>query len=322
MITEKYFCFILLLFVLGSCKKENDPGSGGTKPNFTLGKNRFTINIDGDEREYFVHVPRSYHGTVSVPVAFMLHGTSGDGEKFYNISGWKELGEVENIITVFPSSWKYCIKDIDGIKTTTKWNVPPDAEWTYCAGQVPRDDIKFLKAIISELDVKYTIDLHRIYLSGFSNGGQMAAKCAIEMGDVFAAIAENAGSFYKDSTYVPRRKLPVIFQVGNIDYGPGNTGPAVALSKLESILSTAGKGIVYNDIAQRHIKYFTLDPKYTMSGDTTNIRVANYKPATGSGYEFRFMFVSGLDHIYPNGVNHPVYSAKLHWDWMKQYTKP
>ena len=27
------------------------------------------------------------------PVAFMFHGTGGDGEKFYNISGWKEKAD-------------------------------------------------------------------------------------------------------------------------------------------------------------------------------------------------------------------------------------
>jgi hypothetical protein len=29
---------------------------------------------------------------MATPVVFMLHGTSGGGEKFYNISGWKEVG--------------------------------------------------------------------------------------------------------------------------------------------------------------------------------------------------------------------------------------
>ena len=319
------FVYVTLMVAI-ACQKDNNPGTGTTKSDFTPGKNRFTIKIDGDDREYFVHVPKSYKGTAAVPVSFMLHGTSGDGEKFYNISGWKEVGETENIITVFPSSWKYCITDpIAGPRTTTKWNTVPDSDWTFCNGQTPRDDIKFLTAILSELESKYLIDLHRIYLSGFSNGGQMAAKCAIELSDKFAAIAENAGSFYIDFIYTPKRKLPVIFQIGNEDYGPDGTGPTIPLSKLDFLLSPSGQTVLngrHNGIAQRHINDFMLNPKYTLSGDTTSARVANYTPSSGSGYEFRFILVSGLDHQYPNGINHPMTAARLHWEWMKQYTRP
>ena len=41
----------------------------------------------------------------------------------------------------------------------------------------------------------YKVDAKRIYLNGFSNGGQMAAKCAIEMSDVLAAVCSNASAF-------------------------------------------------------------------------------------------------------------------------------
>ncbi|MEZ4893770.1 MAG: hypothetical protein R2778_12245 [Saprospiraceae bacterium] len=53
------------------------------------------------------------------------------------------------------------------------------------------------------------------YLVGFSNGGAMAAKCAVEMSDVLATVVESASSpFYLDSvTYTPKRKLPVTFQI-------------------------------------------------------------------------------------------------------------
>lgn len=162
---------------------------------FVKGKNRFLIQVDGDTREYFVHVPTNYDGTTNLPVVFMLHGTSGNGEKFYNESGWVEVGNDENIITVFPSSWRYCIIT-DGVqKNTTKWNTLPDADWSLCTGQTARDDIKFLKRVITELKAKFAVDTTKIYLEGFSNGGQMAAKCTIEMSDIFAAIVENAGSF-------------------------------------------------------------------------------------------------------------------------------
>ena len=111
---------VISIFYIACNKKEN---SGTTQKEYVVGKNRFTTLIDGLEREYYVHVPKSYAASSAVPLVFMLHGTSGNGEEFYINSGWKEVGETNNLITVFPSSWRYCIIDEDGVrKTTTKWN--------------------------------------------------------------------------------------------------------------------------------------------------------------------------------------------------------
>ncbi|MDX2280851.1 MAG: PHB depolymerase family esterase [Saprospiraceae bacterium] len=296
------------------------------EPTFTVGKNRFTTQIDGDEREYFVHVPAGYTGNSATPIVFMLHGTSGNGEEFYNKSGWREVGESNNILTVFPSSWRHCIKDEDGtIKNTTKWNSQP-AEWTYCANETPRDDIKFLKTIISEMNAKFNIDSKRIYLVGFSNGGQMAAKCTIVMSDQFAAIVESASSLFYDSTYTPLRKMPILFQVGNEDYGPGNTGPAIPLSLLDTLISTPDLPLrngKYYRIAHTHTVSFGLDPNFTIGGDTTSVAYAVYKPLiTNPLNSFRFVMIKGLAHAYPNGDNHPLEAAVLNWEWLKQFSLP
>ena len=325
---KKKLSSVVSLFFLGfiffSCQKENSTDTGGgttTSTTFTKGKNRFVTKIDGDEREYYVHVPQSYTGAAAVPVVFMLHGTSGNGEDFYNRSGWKEVGEDENIITVFPSSWRYCIIDEGVQKNTTKWNTVP-AEWAFCAGQTPRNDIKFLNTIITELNSKYKIDNKRIYLAGFSNGGQMAAKCGIEISDKLAAVVQAEGSFSRDTTYTPLRKLPVTFQYGNEDYGPGVTGAPVALSKLAIILNTPANSIMYRS-ASTHTKSFALNPSFVISGDTNSVSIATYKSLTpGSVNDFRIVFIKGLAHQYPNGDNHWMEGARVHWAWFKQYAMP
>ena len=283
---------------------------------YETGKNRFTLSVDGEEREFYVHVPTSYTGSSNFPVVFMLHGTSGDGEKFYDGSGWKELGESENILTVFPSSGRYCIIDpVDGQKTTTKWNITPDAEWVFCAGEKPKDDIKFLKAIIDDLKSRFMVDNKRIYLVGFSNGGQMAAKCCVEMSDQFAAIVQSAGSFYLDTVYVPKRKLPITFQIGNEDWGPGNTGPVLPLSQFDTLLKAPN--FRYFGISQRHIAHFGLNPNYTISGDTTTAAIAHYESATGQPNNiFNFVMMEGYAHVYPN------IAATANWAWLKQFTLP
>lgn len=84
---------------------------------------RFDVQfmVDGRMRESIIVLPSTAPPSGGYPVVFMLHGTSGDGLKFYNISGWKELGEEENFITVFPSALSWCFVE-DGIeKHLTRW---------------------------------------------------------------------------------------------------------------------------------------------------------------------------------------------------------
>ncbi|MCF8238619.1 MAG: dienelactone hydrolase family protein [Saprospiraceae bacterium] len=304
-------CFLFLIILISACKKE-DTG----KPDAVKGKNRFTMTVDGDIREYYVHVPGSYDPDQQTPVVFMLHGTSGDGEKFYNISGWKEVGEAENILTVFPSSWHHCIIDNGDVMNTTKWNIYPGG-FEYCAGEVPRDDIKFLRQIISELNDRYNVDPHRIYLVGFSNGGQMAFRCAVEMSDQLAAIVQSAASTPHDTTAVPKRNIPVVFQLGNEDDRYFSTPFPLSLFDF-SIQNVQ----VFQKIAHAHTNTFQYDSNYVMSGDTNSVVYATFPSLSGGDRTFIMAMIKDLGHAYPNGTNHWMNGAQINWNWMKQFTLP
>ncbi|HRI32402.1 MAG TPA: hypothetical protein PLD02_01530, partial [Saprospiraceae bacterium] len=115
------------------------------------GKLRMTTVVEGVTREYFLHIPTKYNGNTSVPLVFMLHGTGGDGEKMYETSGWAELAESENFIAIFPSALSYKIIDGGENKTITKWNHTPDADWTFQAGEIEKDDIRFLRKALNEV---------------------------------------------------------------------------------------------------------------------------------------------------------------------------
>jgi polyhydroxybutyrate depolymerase len=273
------------------------------------------------EREYYVHVPQNYTGENPTPVVFMLHGTSGNGLDMWDRTGWKEVGEAENILTVYPSSLRYCIIDpVDGMKTTTKWNSQP-VEWQFCDPNDAKDDILFLNKVIDELIDHFNVDEKRIYLVGFSNGGQMASKTSILLSERLAATVANAGSFFQDTTFVPHRKLPTTFQVGNEDYGPGNTGPTIPLSSLGALL--INPNTKHGRITSTHINSFELSDQFTLTGDTNTVVIATFPSLTpGSINDFRFVFVNGLGHAYPNGENHWMEAAVLHWNWLKQYELP
>lgn len=306
---------ILIVFtaiiIFTSCNKNDTV----INSNFVEGKNRFTTIVDEDEREYYVHVPLNYKEDSAVPVVFMLHGTSGDGEKFYNNSGWKEVGDAENILTVFPSSWHYKIIEDGETLNTTKWNIFPGA-FEYYPGENPRDDIKFLRQIIIELKSKFTIDNNKIYLVGFSNGGQMAFRCAVEMSDIFAAVVECAATYSTDTTLSPIRNIPVAFQLGNED--DRYFSSPVKLSNFETALNTIS---FFKNIVNVHTNSFQYQKSYTISGDTNTVLIATYQPINqNENRTFNMVLVKDLGHAYPNGENHWMHGAVQHWNWLKQFS--
>ncbi|MBN2091896.1 prolyl oligopeptidase family serine peptidase [candidate division KSB1 bacterium] len=312
-----FFFIFLICISLFNCAKEN---TTEPKVEYNPGKNYYTTKIDGDTREYYVHVPSIYNSNKPTPVVFMLHGTTGNGERFYNISGWKELGEIENIITVYPSSWEHNVI-IDGVqKRTTKWHIYP-GDFEYCAGEIPRDDIKFLKQIIVELKQRFNVDSKRIYMAGFSNGGGMAGRCAIEMSDIFAAIVEASGVLPKDTTFVPLRKLPVMFQIGNSDdYWLEDASISIPMASFDSLLTSHPvlQGIVYT-----HTTTFGLSSTYTLTGDTNSVLTATFSATPPNPTQiFKFVVIKDLDHQYPNGINHVLNGAEMHWNWMKGFRLP
>lgn len=277
------------------------------------GRHDFATRVGGDLRRYIVSVPAGYDGVTPVPVVFMLHGTSGDGEKFYNISGWKELGEEQTILTVFPSSWHHCILDDAQVKHTTKWN-SFDMPEILCPGQVPRDDVGFLRQVRDELVDRFAVDEARVYVVGFSNGGEMAARCAVEMSDVLAGVASAAGALPVDSAFTPLRDLPVSFLIGEQD---DRATTLVGLPSLPMDLPELFALPLFAGALATYRETFGLEPEYTPSGSVSRVNSATFAGAAGN--VFRFSIVKGLAHQYPNGQNHPLQGARLHWEFLKDY---
>ncbi len=310
---NKLFLLFLAPLLLFACK---DKGKT-PKPDFVKGKNYFTVMVDGDEREYYVHVPESYNGKDPVPLVFMLHGTSGDGERYYNISGWKAIGEQENIITVYPSSWRYCYISDGKKKNNTRWNT---LDMEYCANENPRDDIKFLRTILAEVEDRYQIDEKRVYLVGFSNGGGMAFRCAVEMADVFAAIVQSAGTYLGDDDFMPARFVPITYQIGNSDNKFFGAGARLPLASFDSLLRNEPS---FKKIRLNHARILKYSTEFQISGDTAIAMTANFPSIPEEDdREFRIILIKGLEHQYPNGSNHPYKAAEENWEWMKQYTLP
>jgi polyhydroxybutyrate depolymerase len=279
----------------------------------------------------------------------MFHGTSGDGEKFFNISGWREKSDEVGAISVYPSALTYCFwedENHDGDfadpgerKVTTKWasgglddDLPlctPEeramlsAENQALVDHPLMDDVAFVDAVLDLLATQYAVDASRIYASGFSNGGGMTSRLALERYDRFASVAAAAGALKLMATPLPRA-MSFVFSVGTLDDG---FVQAAGVTELPITPTTPDdNAFIHARLVFPYLTMFRLADSYTYAVQVVGgERVATYTYATstvGSTNSFTLVLVEGLEHQYPNGTNHPLTIVNPLWSFFSGQSLP
>ncbi|MBK8484836.1 MAG: hypothetical protein IPL31_10980 [Saprospiraceae bacterium] len=276
---------------------------------------RYDINLisEGRLRESIVVKPNSPPPIGGYPIVFMLHGTNQDGEYFYDISGWKELGEQENFITVFPTSLRWCYVD-DSIETHGLRWVNGQVTDNPCSGPPQNyiSDVNFLKLLAKKIADTFPVNPAMIFASGFSNGSGMIHKLAIDAGDVFAACAGSGSFLPVADSAKPVHRIPVWAMMGTKDdksiRPPFTEIPFGDDSVLVYFYRPLQRMIDCQGVTQNFTKFETAithsyDFKESNSGDT--------------GQLYRFTLVNDMFHVYPNGKNFKLEAAKLFWEFFK-----
>lgn len=310
------------------------------------------VAIGGVDREFIVYQPwraqAAQRVTAQVPAVFVLHGTSGDGERFYNISGWREKADAEGFVAVFPSALHHCFREDENGDGTiaqnerqivTKWAqgwlggaVQPLCGAAEVA-QLPAavrtlvdhplaDDIAFVTTMLDTLAATYTTDPRRTYAAGFSNGAQMVSRLAAELSDRFAAVAPAAGNL--TVTTLPARPMSVLLTVGSLD---SLVVPALGYaSAIPLDASLAGNPLWLAVMVTPWSNALGLAANPVWSAPraygTQLSRLSYGAAAQGATHRFEALVIDGADHLYPNGVNHPVRLAELVWEFFRNESLP
>ena len=271
-----------------------------------------SLFIDGKDREVIIVKPSGEIPPGGYPIVFMFHGTGGNGEKFFSVSQWKEKGEKEKFITVFPSSLSYCVYEDGKEQKTTKWHIA-ELDSIACPGQSLANDINFVRAIIDTIIRSVPVNTAKIFATGFSNGGAFVSKLAVEMSDVFAAVAPSGGALNRGDSTKANTKIPLWFFLGTKDAKWLDNYSAFGLkefpfndSTLRWLRTSLGRfrGILGLDT------FFTKTP---LPKALTYIYSTPVMPGTESA-EFRFTLIDGMTHQYPNGDNISFVLADIVWD--------
>jgi len=322
---------------------ETSPASSGSIN--MPGRHDHTISVSGAAREFIVYVPESAKGASNAPVVVVIHGTTGDGLRFYNMSGWREKADQEGFLVVFPTALTYCFyedenrdgdfNDRNEKQVTTKWDAGPlgGERYPLCpqdeiakltpaeralADHPLADDMAFFQSLFDFMEANYSINSKRVYVTGHSNGGQMAGRLAVEMSERIAAGASNESPLGVSGPST--RPISFILTYGNQDdnfvrYSNGKPYPLdESLIDLQPVKTL---------LVSPWLSALQLADEYEYSeGMIFGERYVQFTYASGSGSSFQLMFIDDLDHNYPNGKNHPVILANILWKFFSQFQLP
>ncbi|MEP7348180.1 MAG: hypothetical protein ABI877_23135, partial [Gemmatimonadaceae bacterium] len=299
--------------IWNQCIADGTAAYAGTS--YTQGVNCRLIDVDGYPRRFIVYV--STHLSLApgsqIPIVFMFHGSSGSGEQFLKISGWKEQAEQEGFISVFPTGLKYSV--LPAMRKSTKWNSfglvdQIDTTWRVPhyppSSPMPADDMKFTNLMLDDLIALLPLDSHRYFSSGFSNGGEFVSRLAVEASDRLAAVGVFAGGLTEE--YQPLMRIPVKLGVGTFDDRVISSVNASLLPGQDSIAELpldADSIIQYVPTRRTGTSFaltFDLNPGvYQTTGDSISTSMFWNTPQAGNsdGNVFEAAILKGVSHQYP-----------------------
>jgi polyhydroxybutyrate depolymerase len=152
------------------------------KPALPVGQiEAVTLDIGGHPRRYSIFTPAGLQTGASVLIAF--HPSQSSGEEMRRIVGsvLERIAEKENVVIVYPDGYEGHFNDCRRVAS-------------YSARQLNVDDVGFTKRIIERLVAQKKINAEHVYAVGYSNGGHMALRLALETPELVkgaAAIAAN-----------------------------------------------------------------------------------------------------------------------------------
>ncbi|NJC73551.1 PHB depolymerase family esterase [Planosporangium thailandense] len=277
----------------------------------------------GGVHPYHGYVPSSYRPGTPMPLLVALHGCTENDIGFDLLSGWSARAEQRGFIVVFPEQ-----PVLHNPAACWNWMLPFDQ---HRGGPEP-------SAIVGIADLvrgRYTVDAHRVYVTGVSAGGCMANIMAVTYPDVFAAVSILAGCEYKAGVITHRPPA----ESGRDAYREMG-GRARAVPTL--IFQGTADKIVPPDTADRIVgQWVETDnlagvdvqaaPAQVIPGQVPGGRSYTrsiYRTSAGAALVEKYM-INGAGHVYPGGCWCSLYgdpsgpdATGITWDFFLAHPKP
>lgn len=279
-----------------------------------------TITWDGQERQYLEFVPSTYSEAKPAPILFMLHGMGDQANNFFQATQIRNMAEQKGWIVVCPQALPFNLQ-IPGLGSQsfgTCWNAGitvtinvnmygMNFDYDVTVNENV-DDEGFLMAMLETLDENYNIDADSLFFAGFSLGGFMSHRMAIQHGDIINSIAAVSGLVGSDMTELtPVDNVNVLQIFGTADemisydsalinlqnFGNGTTGlPAEESVEFWRAFNQCGEQPTVEQYPNTFNDGLTFE-MYSYPNGNNDSRVA-------------FIKVNNGKHTWYSGVNHDI----------------
>lgn len=153
------------------------------QPKLSADIKKATIKWGNYQRTYLSYVPSSIVESSKPGLIIVLHGSGIDGAKIRQWTGYEfdQMADAHEFIVLYPDGYK------------SNWNdcrkIAP-----YPAKKQNIDDVGFINALIKKYESDYGVNPLKVYAFGYSNGGEMAYRIAIEKPHLLNAITAISAS--------------------------------------------------------------------------------------------------------------------------------
>ncbi|KAK5947300.1 hypothetical protein PMZ80_001450 [Knufia obscura] len=235
----------------------------GLRPRLSLTNRIYRTALQADPRiSYEAYIPDAHYppddNTQKLPLLVAIHGTGRDTEKYLNI--WKDFADTNKCAVSTPLFLALLQGplDFDGyhfLGRAPPWSGEPAETWLNASVEVetmaetsgdPATDLRYdllLLKMLDEVSIRWpAIDTSKVFLTGFSGGGQFGHRffylhperlAALSVGAPGSITAfnyeqnwptglKNIEDIFNQTVDVSElKKIPILGSVGSNDTGPG-----------------------------------------------------------------------------------------------------
>ena len=219
--------------------------------------------------------------TAPIPMMVSIHGATGSMKGQAKASGLDKAAQTRNFIAVFPQA-----RD----SKSHVWDTSPDGV-----------DMTYILGIINYMKSTGCVDVNRIYVSGFSQGGMLTSQLACHHPNLIAGAAPIGGII--PTFDCPKGKpVPVIAAHGTADpavYYDGGFSPNVLMVTGTKYVSQVNRAQILKNWALRNKCASTIQTQKV--GFTTTI--VTYSCKDKPNVKEKMITVSGGIHIWFGNLN-------------------
>ncbi|HYC64089.1 MAG TPA: alpha/beta fold hydrolase [Reyranellaceae bacterium] len=274
------------------------------------------LRIDGLLRSYYLHVPPTARS--DAPLVIMLHGAGSNGQDDTVRFGWRRKAEIEGFIVAGPdASPVYAGRPVHTISNPRVWN---DGAPYLTPAAKASNDVALVAGLVEELARTHRIDRRRVYVAGFSSGGNMAGRLVQEMPERLAAVMIAAGQFTPVRPK-PARGVPILYFSGDSDGLNPVEGGEVSTTWGARMTKEPHRAIV-----ERWRRLMDCPQPLLTQSELNGAEQIEIVGPCRDGSEVRYVLVKGLGHEWPvdeRGLTAGTLSATNEaWSFFRRFRLP